>query len=202
MGAPDDLLKLKKREHGAFGTRYISDTTARTGEWCEIVVTVAATFTTLTMEGSTGTWTGVAFPVGHVIRGKITAITLTSGSIQARNAEPQFATLTTSLAGANNDLVFRARDAGGKGNGISIAYINPGTPSAALSVTVAGSAITVNLATNGASAITSTASEVAAAIAAVWNADKLVTITNSGADTGAGVVTALAATNLAGGAGW
>ena len=108
MGAPDDLLKLKKREHGAFGTRYISDTTARTGEWCEIVVTVAATFTTLTMEGSTGTWTGVAFPVGHVIRGKITAITLTSGSIQARNAEPQFATLTTSLVGANNDAALFA----------------------------------------------------------------------------------------------
>jgi hypothetical protein len=197
----EEMLLRQRLEWREFGTRNIANTTAYTGVWCEIVVITAATFTTLTMEGSTGTWTGVAFPVGHVIRGRITAITLTSGSIQAVNAEPQRATLTTALSGANNDMVFSARIAGSKGNGISIAYVNPGTPSAALSVAVVARAITVNLATNGGSSITSTAAEVKAALEANERIADLITIANSGADTGAGVVTALTATNLAGGAG-
>lgn len=197
----DQLLKREQRDWGEFGSRIIADTTARTGNWCEITVLTAAAFTTLTIEGQAGTWTGVTFPVGYVIRGKITAITMTSGSCTVKNAEPQFATLSTSLAGANNDLDFIARDPGGKGNGITVAYVDPGAASQALSVTVAGSAITVNLATNGGSAITSTAAEVAAAILANFNAQRLVNVTNKSGNDGTGVVTALAATALSGGAG-
>lgn len=197
----DLLLKLQQREHGLFGSRIISTTSAFTGNWCEIRVVVAATFTTLTIEGQTGTWTGFAWPVGAVIRGKITAITLASGTIEVKNAEQQFATLTTSLAGTNNDLVFTARDPGSKGNGITVAYVDPGAASQSLAVTVSGSAISVSLATNAGSAITSTAAQVKTAIEALFNADRLVVISNAGGNDGTGVVTALSATALAGGAG-
>lgn len=109
------------------------------------------------------------------------------------------ATLTTSLAGANNDMVFTAVGYGADGNAVTIAYIDPAANGAALSVTVSGSAITVNLATNGGGAITSTAAEVKTAIDAYAAAAALVTCANAGADTGAGAVTALAATALSGG---
>ncbi len=111
---------------------------------------------------------------------------------------PPKATLTTALAGANNDLVYTARTGGSGGNSITVAYIVAGA-STALSVTVAGFAITVNVATDGASAATSTAAQVSAAVAANNDANALVSVANSGADTGAGIVAALAATALAGG---
>jgi hypothetical protein len=187
----EEMLLRQRLEWREFGTRNIANTTAFTGVWCEIVVITAATFTTLTMEGSTGTWTGVAFPVGHVIRGKITAITLTSGSIQAVNAEPQRATLTTSLSGANNDLVFSARLAGSRGNGISIAYVNPGTPSAALSVGVVARAITVNLATDAGTSQVETATVASGATA---SANVIVTVTGT-ALTGSPLATNVAVTN-------
>jgi hypothetical protein len=56
--------------------------------------------------------------------------------------------LTTALAGADNDMVFTAVTKGVSGDAISIAYLDPGTPSAALSVDVVGNAISVNLATD------------------------------------------------------
>lgn len=111
------------------------------------------------------------------------------------------ATLTTALAGANNDLVFTSRALGATGNSIAIIYLNPGTPSAALSVTVSTTVITVHLATSGASAITSTASLILAAIQASTAASALVTVALAPANTGAGVVTALGSTPLAGGSG-
>lgn len=111
------------------------------------------------------------------------------------------ASLTTALAGTNNDLVFTADLLGTGGNAITITYLNPGTPSAALSVSVAGNDITVHLATNGSSVITSTASLILAAINASVPASALINVALAPANTGAGVVTALATTNLAGGAG-
>jgi hypothetical protein len=115
------------------------------------------------------------------------------------------ATLTTVLTGSNNDLVYTADQNGTHGNLISVQYVDPGTPSAALSVSVVqdvnNPAITVSLATNGASAITSTATAVKNAIDAIPSAAILVNIANSGADTGAGVVTAMAKTFLTGGLG-
>lgn len=110
------------------------------------------------------------------------------------------AALTTALAGLNDDLTYTAIDKGLAGNSITVAYINPGTPNAALSVVTTGSDIVVNLATNGASAITSTAAQVAAAVAAdVLGAAKLVTVANAGGNDGTGVVSAMAATPLSGG---
>ena len=114
---------------------------------------------------------------------------------------PVAATLTTALTGSDNDLKFTAVTAGPDGNSITITYVDPGAPSAALSVSVVGTAITVNLATNGSSVITSTASLVLAAVAASTPASALVSVAIAPANTGAGVVTALASTPLAGGTG-
>jgi len=50
------------------------------------------------------------------------------------------------------------------GNNITVKYVDPGFPSQDLSVSVAGMAITVDLATDGGGVLTSTASEVAAVI--------------------------------------
>lgn len=105
----------------------------------------------------------------------------------------------TGIASANNALLYIARDAGDAGNGISIHLRNPGAASQALGVVVNGNDIVVNLATNGASAITSTAAQVAAAIAASAEANSLVAVDDYASSTGAGVVAATGPINLAGG---
>lgn len=71
-------------------------------------------------------------------------------------------TLTTALTGSNNDMVFTAARKGAVGDSTTIAYVNPATPSAALSVAVVGTAITVNLATGTGTAQVETATVVAA----------------------------------------
>lgn len=106
-------------------------------------------------------------------------------------------TLSTDLTGANNDLLFVAKTAGIAGNNVSLCYLDPGAPSQALSVSVAGSAITVNLATNSAGAITSTATQVKEAIEASVNASALVYVFHRRGNDGTGVVTAMAQTYLA-----
>jgi hypothetical protein len=113
----------------------------------------------------------------------------------ARNVNP---------AGADNGLTFTAVDFGADGNDITVAYLDPGADDAALSVEVDGTDITVNLATDGDGVITSTAADVLAEVEATPAADALVAVTIMTTDTGteddgSGVVTALAAANLAGG---
>jgi len=113
------------------------------------------------------------------------------------------ASLTTALTGTNNDLKFTAYDSktwyGTLGNAITIAYVNAGA-SKPLAITVSGSAISVQLATNGSSVITSTANDILAAINADATTSKMVVATLAAGNTGAGVVTALTATHLASGA--
>lgn len=112
------------------------------------------------------------------------------------------ASLTTALTGTNNDLKFTAYDSktwyGTLGNAITIAYVNAGA-SKPLVVSVASNAISVQLATNGSSVITSTASQILAAVNAHTTASKMVVATLAAGNDGTGVVTALAATNLTGG---
>ncbi len=110
---------------------------------------------------------------------------------------PPKATLTTALAGANNDLVFTAKQGGPGGNAIRVEYLVPAGTNL-LSVVVRGYDITVNVATT-AGAATSTSTLVKAALEANADATRLVSIAHSGADTGAGIVAALAFTALAGG---
>lgn len=106
------------------------------------------------------------------------------------------ATLTVGTGNARQ--TFFARTPGTSGNAISVRYVVAGnnTP---LSVSVAGSAITVNVATNGAGAATSTAADVRNAL----NFDKVAgpliwtEPVQPGSD-GTGIVAAFGPTNLAG----
>lgn len=112
------------------------------------------------------------------------------------------ATLTTALTGTNNDLTFASkatRPTLDAGNATRVRYVVAGN-NTALSVAVAGQDITVNVATDGGGAATSTAAQVKTAIEASAPAAALVTVANAPANDGTGVVTALAYTNLSGGA--
>lgn len=117
----------------------------------------------------------------------------------AATLTPNYAGLATSLAGANNDLQFAAASPGAAGANITVTYADPGAADQALSVTVAGNNITVNLATGGAGAITSTAASILAAIQADAAASALVDVSLAGTNDGTGVVTAMAQTNLSAG---
>lgn len=110
------------------------------------------------------------------------------------------ASYTTALTGANNDLVYTSTELGSGGDTTTIAYINAGA-SKSLAVSVSGTAISVQLATNSSSVITSTAAQVLAAIQASTTASALVTVANASGNTGVGVVTALSVQSLAGGSG-
>lgn len=108
------------------------------------------------------------------------------------------ATLATGSAGSNTGITWTAVRAGAVGNDITVRMVNPGT-TASLSVSVSGKAITVNLAYSG--GITSTAAQVRTAVLASAAAAALVTPTLTGGNSGAGVVSAVGATNLSGGRG-
>jgi phage tail protein X len=107
------------------------------------------------------------------------------------------ASLTTALAGANNDLVFTARGSGTLDETTTIRYVDPAANNQTLSVAVVGRAITVNLATGAGGAITSTGATVRDAINGSAAASALVFAANAAANDGTGLVTAMAATPLA-----
>ena len=115
----------------------------------------------------------------------------------------EIATLTTNLEGTNNDLVYTSKLDGAAGNKIKIAYVDPDEEEAELGISFAVSegitTITVNLATDGSKVITTKASDVKAAIDAHPVAKTLVSVANAADNSGAGAVTALPATALAGG---
>lgn len=119
-------------------------------------------------------------------------------------ADAAQATATLDPTGDDNSLIFTARGYGAGGNAISVTYADPGGTTAALAVSVFRQAITVSLA-RAASSITTTASQVKAAIEAHGEANSLVTVALDEADDnfddGSGVVTAITKTALEGGAG-
>jgi hypothetical protein len=135
--------------------------------------------------------------------GVVTAMSAThlSGGTQGYGTRAATATATTSLTGNNNDLVFTAVPTGNTGNGITVTYVDPGGTTATLGVVVdiQERAITVNLG-RAASAINSTAGAIATAIAANTDAAALVTVANASANDGTGLVTAMSALTLTGGA--
>lgn len=104
------------------------------------------------------------------------------------------ATLDSTPVDSDLDLTAKSKHIGS--DKISIEMIDPGAPSQSLSVDVSGRKITVNLATSTASAITSTAAQVKAAIEADAEANALVTVALETA--GTGVVEAIAETTLDG----
>jgi hypothetical protein len=112
------------------------------------------------------------------------------------------ATLTTSLDGDDNDLVYTARTKGAAGENIKIKYTDPNKATEACVATLTGSGtatdpyvIDVTLKHDG-NDITATAANVKAAIEANDDADKLVEIDNANDDDGTGTVTAMPATAL------
>lgn len=100
------------------------------------------------------------------------------------------ASISTELAGANNDASFYARHRGSSGNAITITYVVAGnnTP---LSVDVEGTDITVNVATNGGGAAISTVDAVRDAIEADPVAGNLISVSVSSGDPEAAVAASL-----------
>jgi len=125
---------------------------------------------------------------------------LSSGARGFRVPATSRATLTTALAGANNDITYVAKTGGTAGNSIRVTYVVSGG-TVARSITVAGNDITVNLATTtGAVNATETATNIAAAVNANGSASALVFAEVAAGNDGTGVLSAMAFTNLAGGA--
>jgi hypothetical protein len=99
--------------------------------------------------------------------------------------------------GSGTDFLIVAREPGTQGNSITITLVDPPTNNATLSVSVSGKDITVNMATDGASAVTSTAALVVAAINSSVAASALVEAFIT--ETSTGALAAVAKTNLASG---
>lgn len=110
------------------------------------------------------------------------------------------ASLTIGTASSNTALTYTAVSPGASGNQIAIRYRNPATESAALAVSVSGSTISVALATDETGAVTTTAAQAMAAINSSPAASALVQAAAAGASTGAGILSAMSARFLAGGA--
>lgn len=117
------------------------------------------------------------------------------------------ASLLTGVGASNNALTWLSKLVGTLGNVITVRMVAPGTNNAALSVSVSGKTITVNLATNGSAVVTTTAAQVRTAILANADASALVKVSNTGgggatatAAVGSGAVTSFTVTN--GGSGY
>ena len=109
------------------------------------------------------------------------------------------ATLTTAMAGTNNDVVLTAVAPGDEGVAVSLTLVDPAGNNADLAITVTGKDISVALATGEAGAITTTGAMLIAAINAHATAKLLVVASAPANDTGESAVTALAKTVLASG---
>lgn len=106
------------------------------------------------------------------------------------------ASLTTALAGNDNDLKFTAMEPGAPGNSYTVEYVVDGNDTP-LSVSRSGRAFTVNVETDGDGDPVSTAAEVKAALDAQFAG--YITTELAASNDGTGVVTALGATSFAGG---
>lgn len=139
----------------------------------------------------------------------VASVATLAGVLMTSDGAPEDAaqaTANVNPTGDENGLTYTAKEYGAGGNDIAVTYVDPAAASQSLSVSVTGKSIVVSLATNGGSTITSTAAQVLAAINASGPASELVSVAimaadTGGADDGSGVVTAMAATSLAGGAG-
>jgi hypothetical protein len=75
---------------GLFGVVTEVGTTPVVGSFALVLCLTATTFSTFTeSNGSGNPMTGIAFPAGTLIRGRITAFTLTMGAVRAHRTAPQ-----------------------------------------------------------------------------------------------------------------
>ena len=131
-----------------------------------------------------GTYSGKVFHIGanegQNMKIDITDMRTTAigGGIPGKDAvEPKAG---VKASGELGGLTFTAVNEGEAGNEIEIVFANPGSSNASLSVEVEGTKITVNLATDGSGAITSTATEIANAITQHSGASALVEVSGTG----------------------
>lgn len=110
------------------------------------------------------------------------------------------ATLTLGNAPANTGITYTAATAGTAGNNVRIRYVDPGTASATLAVSVAGNDITVTLATDADSAVSSTAADIVTAVNGETEAAALVTAAAVEGSDGTGLARAREFQALSGGA--
>lgn len=103
--------------------------------------------------------------------------------------QEEFAALSTSMAGENNDLTLTSKLSGAPGELITLTLLNPGG-TGNLSISVTDYDIVVTLKRSGGT-ITSTAQQVIDALTADEDASALVFAAKKGDQTGEGVVTAL-----------
>jgi hypothetical protein len=96
---------------------------------------------------------------------------------------------TTGVEGNNNGLTWTAQEVGVQGDNIVIVLEDPDDINQVLAITVTGTTIVASLATDGAGAITTTATQLKAAIEADAGASALVAVDHTGGSTGAAAVT-------------
>jgi hypothetical protein len=134
---------------------------------------------------SAGTALGVAAPFAKTKKARVAVLP----------------SLTTALTGANNDLVFTGKNKNAvDSQPLKIAYIDPSANSQTLKLdySIGDNTINVLLATSGAGAITTTATEIMELINKNIVTRDLVTAALADSNTGAGVVIAMSATALSG----
>lgn len=131
------------------------------------------------------------------LTGSMTIANNTTGAIYIAPMDDVQASVTINMTNANADLTYTAVNHGTEGNSITVTHVNPSAANRALTIVTSGNDITIYLATNGSSVITSTAALVKAAINADPYASLLVTCEDE--SSGTGVVNAIAQTNLTGG---
>jgi hypothetical protein len=110
------------------------------------------------------------------------------------------AAYTTSGGNAHSHVTLTHEPGGSAGNLVSLELIDPSGLNATIDVAVTGSAIVVTLASTAAPAITTTATQLAVALACPAVIALGVTAKVKDGETGAGIVAALAHTHLSGGA--
>jgi len=99
----------------------------------------------------------------------------------------------------DSSIIWTATAVGTPGQFINVRYVNPATPNAVLSIERDGSEITVNLATDGASVVTTQAIDIINELANHTDILDIVTAALPSGDTGLGIVGAISATYLSGG---
>jgi hypothetical protein len=151
---------------------------------------------------STGRWYGGAEVASRAAVGpKIYGSTTTETAFNIEDAMALMASVgaysfyRSALTGSNNDFDLVAQTPGDQ-SGITIVLADPSANNASLSITVATLAITAHLATGSGGAITTTASQLVAAINASAAASALVVASLAPGNSGAGVVTALSSAPL------
>lgn len=138
---------------------------------------------------------GNVFKTTPSLRSDVTASKVAYSAPVNMVTDVAFGTRATLTVG---NIVYTARAGGTGGNSITVTVVDPAGNNAALSIGVSGTDITVNLATDGASAPTSTGAQVLAALKASTQASALATFAGTGDMTT--VQAAAGQANLAGGA--